>query len=183
MEAIQTHRWTRREYDRMGEAGILAPDARTELIDGEVIEVSPQSSYHAATVSLAQEALRHAFGDGYTVRVQLPLALGATSEPEPDLAVVPGTPRDYVEAHPAEADLVVEVADTSLDFDRNRKAVLYAQAGFADYWIINLRDRRVEVYREPHGTLYGTKRTLKSGEMLAPLVRPEATVAVADILP
>jgi Uma2 family endonuclease len=183
MEAIRTHRWTRREYERMGEAGILAPDARTELIDGEVIEVSPQSSYHAATVSFAQEALRRAFGDGYTVRVQLPLALGEASEPEPDLAVAPGTPRDYVEAHPANAALVVEVADTSLDFDRNRKAGLYARAGLADYWIINLRDHCVEVYRDPRGGLYGTKQTLASGETLAPLARPEATIATDDLLP
>ncbi|NBC17982.1 MAG: Uma2 family endonuclease [Bacteroidetes bacterium] len=183
MEAIQTHRWTRREYERMGETGILAPDARTELIDGAIIEMSPQSSYHAATVSLAQETLRHAFGDGYTVRVQLPLALGATSEPEPDLAVVPGTPRDYVEAHPAEAALVVEVADTSLDFDRSRKAAVYARAALADYWIINLRDHCVEVYRDPRGGLYGAKQTLASGEVLAPLARPETPIAVADLLP
>ena len=167
----------------MGTSGVLAPDARTELIDGEIIEMSPQSSYHAATVSLVQETLRSTFGERYTVRVQLPLVLSDTNEPEPDLAVVKGSPRDYVEAHPTEAVLVVEVADTSLDFDRSRKLATYARAGIADYWIINLRDRCVEVYRDPHGTVYGTKQTLTPGDTLLPLAPPEASVAAADLLP
>lgn len=183
MEAAQTHRWTRREYERMGEAGILAPDARTELIDGEIIEMSPQGSRHAAAIRMVEEALRETVSGGYDIRVQLPLDLDDQNQPEPDVSVVRGHYTDYVDAHPAEAALVVEVADTSLDFDRHRKAGLYARAGLADYWIINLRDHCVEVYRDPRGGLYGTKQTLTSGETLAPLARPEATIAVDDLLP
>lgn len=125
-------RWTRDEYERMIDAGILGPDDRVELVGGEILEMSPERSPHAAAIDLGAETLRRAFGAGFTVRTQHPLALGADSEPEPDLAVVPGTPRDYAAAHPTSALLVVEVADTSLAYHRSTKAKLYANASITD---------------------------------------------------
>ena len=120
----EVHRWTRKQYDCMVAAGIFYPDVRVELIDGYIVDMSPQSSVHAVTVQLVEEALRLAFPKGYDVRTQMPLALDDMSEPEPDVAVVPGSPRDYLDDHPTTAVLIVEVARVSLGMDhrvlRNR---------------------------------------------------------------
>jgi Uma2 family endonuclease len=119
----EIRRWSREEYERAGELGIFGPTERLELIGGEVIrKVSPQRSPHATAVQLAHEALRERAGTARGVRSQLPLALGDDSEPEPDIAVVEGTLHDYVHAHPTTALLVIEVADSTLTFDRIRKA-------------------------------------------------------------
>ena len=167
----------------MAETGILRSDDRVELIDGEVLTMAPQKSPHATAVRLAEEALRAAFGVGFEVRPQLPLTLGEASEPEPDLAVVPGTPRDYRESHPTTALLVVEVAETSLAFDRSVKQALYARSGIPEYWIVDLEDRALEIYRSPHGSDYRERRTLSEADSVAPVARPEAAIAVADLLP
>lgn len=146
----EIRRWSREEYERAGELGIFGPTERLELIGGEVIrKVSPQRSPHATAVQLAHEALRERAGTARGVRSQLPLALGDDSEPEPDIAVVEGTLHDYVHAHPTTALLVIEVADSTLTFDRIRKASLYAREGISDYWILNLPDRVLECHRDP----------------------------------
>ncbi len=190
VRAPQVRHWTCEEYQKMAEAGIFAPGERVELIEGEVIAKTPQKSPHAAAVRLGQEALRGVFGAGFDVRPQLPLSLGADSEPEPDIAVVRGAPRDYVQGHPSTALLVVEVADATLDFDRGRKAGLYARAGIPDYWIVNLPDRVLEVYRDPgpladrpaeHG--YRSIRRIGPLDSVAPLASPAAHVRVAELLP
>nr|WP_304187421.1 Uma2 family endonuclease [Rhodothermus marinus]MBO2490676.1 Uma2 family endonuclease [Rhodothermus marinus] len=185
MEAVQTYRWTREAFEKLAEVGLIEPDARLELIDGEILQkMSPQSSRHATAVLLVAEALRSVFASpAYTVRVQLPLALGPYSEPEPDVAVVEGTPRRYREAHPSTAVLVVEVADASLAFDRTRKAALYARAGIPDYWIVNLLDGVLEVHRQPEGDAYRERLVLPSQERVRPLARPEVEIAVAELLP
>ena len=185
MEAVQTYRWTREAFEKLAEVGLIDPDARLELIDGEILQkMSPQSSRHATAVLLVAEALRSVFASpAYTVRVQLPLALGPYSEPEPDVAVVEGTPRRYREAHPSTAVLVVEVADASLAFDRTRKAALYARAGIPDYWIVNLLDGVLEVHRQPEGDAYRERLVLPSQERVRPLARPEVEIAVAELLP
>src|SRR5262245_3864692 len=118
----RARRWSKAEYLRMEELGCFQ-GLRVELIEGEVIEVPPRNNAHAVAVGLAEDALRAAFGPGHWVRVQMPLDLSLTSEPQPDLAVVPGGPRDYTQ-RPADALLVVEVSDTSLAFGRGRKASL-----------------------------------------------------------
>src|SRR5262249_43192216 len=128
MQEIELRRWTRAEYDRMVEAGILSEEDKVELIDGEILKKMPQGTPHATGIVLAQETLRPSFGSGHVVRVQLPLAPDDFSEPEPDLAVMRGSARDYDGIHPETAVLVVEVAETSLAFDRGRKASLYARA-------------------------------------------------------
>lgn len=126
---LQPHRFTREEYDRMVAAGVFAPDARLELLEGEIINMPPQKSRHATAVRLIEDALRAAFLAGFDVRTRLPLSLGDYSEPEPDVAVVKGSPRDSRDAHPSSALLVVEIAETSLDYDRRRKLPVYVRAG------------------------------------------------------
>lgn len=181
--AVRLHRWTRAAYDRMIEAGVFQPDDRVQLIDGAIIEMSPQGSRHATAVTLIYSTLEKVLVQGSLVRIQLPMNLGDVSEPEPDVAVVQGTPRDYVDAHPSEALLVVEVSDSSLDLDRGAKLMVYARAGIPEYWIVNLIDTTLEVYREPAGDTYRTKTTYTPGDTVAPTARPDASVPVADLLP
>jgi Uma2 family endonuclease len=189
VSAVQTRRWTREEYERLAETGIFHPEERVELIDGELVLMTPQKSVHATAVRLVEDALRIAFGSGYDVRAQLPLALDPDSEPEPDVAVVAGAPRDYRDAHPATALLVVEVADTTLTFDRERKGSLYARAGIAEYWIVNLADRLLEVYRDPapapsaqYGWSYRVTQRLSPSDSVNPLATSQARIAVSDLL-
>jgi hypothetical protein len=117
-------------------AGVFGPEDRLELLDGEIIDMAPQKSRHATAVTLVGEALRTLFRSGATVRVQLPFSLDDRSEPEPDVAVVPGNPRDYRDAHPSRALLICEVSDTTLGYDRGRKLTAYARAGIPEYWIL-----------------------------------------------
>ena len=187
---VRTRRWTRTEYGRLIAAGLLDEDERVELIDGQLIVREPQHTPHATAIDLVQEALRDAFGVGWRVRVQLPVALDEATEPEPDVSVVRGSPRDYLAEHPSRPALIVEVAQASLAFDRERKGGLYARAGIADYWIVNLVERVLEVRRRPirsasarYGWKYQTVRTLRPGATVSPLAAPSARVAVADLLP
>lgn len=190
VSAVQTRRWTREEYERLVETGIFHPEERVELLDGELVVMTPQKSIHATAIRLVEDALRIAFGSGHDVRAQLPLALDPDSEPEPDAAVVAGTPRDYRDAHPTTALLVVEVADTTLAFDRERKRSLYARAGIAEYWIVNLADRVLEVYRDPgpvpsaqYGRNYRVTQRLSASDSVSPLAAPRARITVSDLLP
>ncbi|MGH7334084.1 MAG: Uma2 family endonuclease [Candidatus Rokuibacteriota bacterium] len=183
-------RWTRHEYERLVEQGFLGSGDRVELLEGWLLVQEPQHSPHATATRLAQEALRAAFGPGWDVRAGLPLALGRFSEPEPDVSVVHGSPRDYRDAHPTEAALVVEVAHASLRLDRTRKARIYARAGIPDYWIVNLVTRVLEVYRDPVALdsahrrwEYRMVRSLGPGDSVTPLAAPQASIAVADLLP
>ena len=162
---------------------------RVELIEGEIVDMSPQMSPHAMAISLTLLELQKAFPDSY-VRMQLPLSFGSSSEPEPDLAVVTGKPRDYPTGHPQTALLVVEVSDSTLRYDRTRKASLYARAGIEDYWVLNLVKKCLEVMRGPvedgdaeFGWGYASITTLKSGDHVSPLAKPQAAIAVADLLP
>ena len=148
-EEIETRRWKRVEYDRLIECGFFNSGEPVELVGGQLIVAEPQGSRHFAAIRAAEEALRVAFGVGWDVRTQAPVALDEESEPEPDVAVVPGSFRDYASGHPSRLVLVVEVSESSLAFDRAHKGSLYARAGLADYWIVNLVDHVLEVYREP----------------------------------
>jgi len=192
LSGVRTRRWTRVEYDRMIEQGLFRPGERLELVDGALVVREPQGTPHATAIRMAEEALRAAFGAGWEVRVQMPVALDDASEPEPDLAVAPGSFRDYRHAHPRQPVLVLEVADTSLAFDRHEKASLYARGGILDYWVVNLVDGVLEVSREPgrapeetapFGWRYQQTRRLGSGELVSPLARPGAQIAVADLIP
>src|SRR5512138_3779920 len=146
---IRNRRWTRKEYDTLVKNGFFNEDEPIELLGGQLVVAEPKGSPHSTAVALTVEALRVAFGSGWLVRVQDPIALDAESEPEPDVAVVLGHARDYLADHPARPALLIEVAESSLAFDRDHKGSLYARAGVADYWIVNLPDAALEVYRRP----------------------------------
>lgn len=177
----QIKNWTRDDFYRMGDAGLFT-DQRVELIDGEILMMSPMKAAHAVAIGLTTAALRSIFGSGYWIRVQLPLVLGNVSEPEPDFAVVPGSPRDYRE-HPTTALLVVEISDSTLEFDRGRKCALYAESGIQEYWIVNLIDRLVEVHRTPAGSKYKSIEALDASADFSPLAASTNSICVANLLP
>lgn len=186
--AAHIKRWTRREYDRMAEAGIFSQDDRVQLIDGDIITMTPQNSPHASAIGKTERALERLFGMSVWVRVQMPLIVDPDSEPEPDLVVVPGTPDDYRNEHPRSALLVVEVSETTLALDRDRKRAIYARAGIREYWIVNLAERCLEVYRDPvtapgQAGTYRSSQKLSPSDSIAPLASPGSIVAVADLLP
>ncbi|HVC33176.1 MAG TPA: Uma2 family endonuclease [Chloroflexota bacterium] len=182
--AVQLKRWSRQEYDKMIDAGVFAEDERVELLEGEIVQVAAQHAGHATGAQAAEEALRLAYGTGFTIRTQLPLIVGPDSEPEPDVAVVRGHWRQFRTAHPSSALLVVEISDSSLDVDRHRRGRIYARAGIPEYWIVNLIDRVVEVYRDPRPDAgYGTRLVLGAALTITPLTVPSATIAVLDLLP
>jgi Uma2 family endonuclease len=182
-------RWTRDEYERLVETGVFEGEP-LELIGGQLVVAEPQRAYHASAISRLEYAVRALLPPGWIVRTQLPIALDDESEPEPDLVVVPGRPGDYQGAHPGRAALVVEVAESSLALDRGHKGSLYARAGLPDYWIVNLVDRVLEVYREPapdpagvFGWRYRAVTALAPPAVIAPLAFPAAQIAVEDVLP
>ena len=161
-----------------------------ELIAGQLVVAEPQSAYHASIIRTVDYALRATLPPGWIVSVQSPVSLDAESEPEPDLAVVPGRPTDYLHGHPACPDLIVEVAESSVAFDRLHKGSLYARAAIRDYWIVNLVGRVLEVYRDPgpdpsapYGWRYRSVVTLAPPSAVTPLVFPGIRLAVADLSP
>jgi Uma2 family endonuclease len=185
-----SYRWTYDEYQRLASVSGLFRH-RVELIGGRILEMAPLYDLNAASVELTKRALQQAFGPGFWVRDQIPLHLDKWSGPQPDIAVVSGGPRDYVgTGHPKSARLVVEVSDSTLRRDRKLKGPRYARAGYADYWIVNLVDRQVEIYRRPIadpsasvGWRYADVTVLKPPATIAPLAAPTAPVAMADLLP
>ena len=186
---VQTRKWTRVEYDRLIEAEFFRPDDRIELIGGHMVVKEPQSSPHAAAITRVHRVLSSAFGPQWLVRMQMALALDDESEPEPDLSVVPADPDDYEAGYPTTAALVVEVALSRLGFDRRHKSNLYARARIADYWIVNLPDDRLEVFRDPmpdsdatFGWRYGLTVALGREQRVTPLALPTASIAVAELL-
>ena len=187
---VKTRRWKRVEYEQLIESGFFQPGDPIELVGGQLIVAEPQGSSHFAAIRAVEEALRAAFGPGWEVRTQGPIALDEESEPEPDVAVVPGTFRDYVIEHPSRPVLVVEVSESSLALDREHKGSVYARAGLADYWIVNLVDRALEVYRDPtpdpaapFGWRYRSVEELGREASVSPLARPGVQIRVADLLP
>ena len=184
------HRWSRYEYGRLIDHGFLDEDDPIELLDGLLLVKEPQHSPHRTAVLLVAKALERGFGEGWFVQTQSPIILDDRSEPEPDVCVVRGSPRDYAAAHPTRPALIVEVAQSGLALARGRKAAAYARAGIADYWILNLDDRVLEVHREParpgparRNWGYAAIETLGADTAVTPLAAPAATIRVADLLP
>ena len=179
------HLFTVEAYEAMAERGIFQPDDRVELLAGEIVEMSPIGTRHAATVNRLTRLFIAALGDRAMVAIQNPVALPPYSEPEPDVAIVRGCDRDYLNAHPRPADilLLIEVADSSLLIDRNVKVPIYAQAGVPELWIVDLTNYRIEVYCLPSNGRYTTMRTAHRGETLTPSQLPEWTFQVHDLLP
>lgn len=178
-------RITVERYFRLVDEGALQPDDRVELLEGVVVSMSPQNPPHAGIVGMLSALFWRRVGDRASVRVQLPLIMGALSVPEPDIAIVPGRDTDYLAAHPTTALLVVEVADTSVAQDRLTKAAIYARGAVPEYVLVNLRDDCVELRRSPDRAagVFRDVRVLARGERLQLMAFSDVEVAVDELLP
>ncbi len=185
MTFTEVRLWTVDEYHRMIETEILTTDDRVELLEGQIIQMSPQQPPHAATTQRASNYLRDLLAGKATIRAQFPITLRPNSEPEPDIAVVRIDPREYIDRHPApdEIFLLLEVADATLRRDRNQKAKIYAQAGIADYWVLDVNVRRVYVLRQPGSETYERETILDENSTLSPLAFPDINVSVVRLFP
>jgi Uma2 family endonuclease len=182
-------RLSREVFYQLLEAGHYR-DKRVELIEGEVVVMAAQNNFHAAAIKLTEDALNLAFGSGYWVRVQNSLDLTPWSVVDPDLAVIVGSPRGVSRTNPTSALLVVEVSETTLATDHRSKGSLYAIAGITDYWIVNLVDWQLEIYRnpgpapaQPFGGGYALQTTHGLSDQVVPLALPQTQVLVADLFP
>jgi Uma2 family endonuclease len=178
-------RMTVEQYFALVDQGLLEPDDRVQLLDGVVVAMSPPNPPHAGNTDRVARALRRAVGERAYVREEKPLIVGRHSVPEPDAAVVPADPYDYTRAHPRTAFLVVEVSDASLPQDRLSKSCIYAGDGIPEYWIVNLRDERIEVLRDPdrRRRRYRETMTVGRGVRLELVAVPGAGVLSDDLLP
>jgi Uma2 family endonuclease len=186
----RVRRWTRIEYQRLIDLGVFSPDERLELLDGALVVREPQGARHAAATRKVLAALRAALGDDWQFDSQLPLALDETSQPEPDVCVVPRDSHAYRDAHPSRAVLVVEIAETSYRTDRDYKFSLYARAGIADCWLVDVVAEAVEVHRESeatsaarYGWRYRRVETLRAPAIVRTLVAPDVPIRISDLLP
>jgi len=187
---VRRRRFSRAEYEKLIELGVFQPGEPIELIGGELMVAEPQGAAHYTAIRKTAKALEAAFGPGWEVRMQGPVGLDDDSEPEPDVAVVPGSPDDYGRAHPSRPVLTVEVAESSLGIDRRHKGSLYARAGLPDYWVLNLIDRVLEVYREPvtdstapFDWRYARGEVLDVSARVTPLATPASAISVSQLLP
>jgi Uma2 family endonuclease len=182
--------YTVADYDRMAGAGLF-DRKRVELVEGRIFQMAAQYEPHVAGISLTARAVERAFGPGYWVRRQSPIKLGNWSKPEPDVAVVFGTEYDYLKrGTPTQPLLVIEISDTTLRFDRGRKAAMYAKHAVSDYWILNIPEFQLEVHRNPvadpvhkNQYRYTSLTILKSGESVSPLAAAHSRIAVSEIMP
>jgi Uma2 family endonuclease len=177
-------RFTVAEYHKMAEAGILSEDDRVELLEGEIVAMSPIGSRHAGLVNRLTRLFSQRAGDQVIVSVQNPIRLGEHSEPHPDLALLRPRADFYASSHPGPEDvlLIVEVADTSAAVDREVKVPLYARWGVPEVWVVDLGGERVEVYRQPGVGGYEQRLTLARGDVVSPQAFSELRLAVADLL-
>jgi len=174
------HRITVGDFQRMAEVGIIADEDRVELLDGVIVDVSPEGPEHAAAIArISRLLIRRIADDALFVRPQSPLTFGTRSQPEPDLAVVSGNP---IDRHPEAALLVIEVSVTSHTRDRDVKAPLYAAAGVPEYWLLDLPVGTLEVRREPAGTVYRSTRILGPEDRVEPVRIPVGPVRVSELL-
>jgi Uma2 family endonuclease len=190
--------WSVEDYHRMIAAGIL-DDRAVELLEGQIYAMVPEGPEHTYSEQTLADRFRQLLRDRACIREDKPITLLDTdSEPEPDLAIARGTPLDYVRRHPNATDLllIVEIANTTLRTDLTRKRDLYARAGIPEYWVVDLQNRRLEVFRHPDGTTYGDRHTIttstsdsnsdssrETDRAIAPLAFPDIAIALADILP
>ena len=173
--------WSRKDYHTLDKLPVFF-NRRVELIEGEIVEMSPIGFLHILGVAKSAKAVEVTFGSGYFVLTQSPFAAGNFSEPEPDAAVYAGT-LNNLKATPTNPALIIEVSDATLAYDRTTKAGLYARAGIADYWVLNIRDRVLEVFRNPLNGVYEPKVIYRPGQNIAPLAAPQSLVLVDDLLP
>jgi len=173
------------EYLRMGEGNVFAPDARLELIEGEIIEMAPIGPPHAAAVTILARQVSRAVGDRAIVWVQNPVRLGDRSMPQPDVAILKPRPDTYARSHPLPSDvlLVVEVSDTTLRFDVSTKMPLYARAGIVEAWVVDVESGAVQVFRDPDAAGYDVSFTVAGDERLSVRAMPEVAIKVSELFP
>jgi Uma2 family endonuclease len=178
--AVQKRRFTTADYDRMGETGILSERDRVELIDGEVVAMTPIGSRHNGAVNRAAHALFSVIGDRAILQVQGPVRLGGYDEPEPDLALLHPRPDYYASAHAGPQDilLIVEIAESSVEYDLAVKSRLYAGAGVREYWVADLATGRLICHSDPEGGAYTTRVERQPGETVAPQGLPTCALPV-----
>ncbi len=181
---LTRHCFTTAKYDRMIEAGILDEDDRVELIEGEIVEMTPIGSVHVARVNRCIPVLTAIFGRNAQLSVQNPIHLGDASEPQPDVTFLRPQADYYASALPTAADilLLVEVSDSSLAFDRQIKIPLYARHGVAEVWLIDVAEDLITVYRDPTPSGYATVHDVSRGGTLSVLAFPGCEIAAADLL-
>jgi Uma2 family endonuclease len=184
MFAPAKHRFKVSEYYRMAETGVLRPDARVELLDGQIIDMSPIGPFHSTVVGDLTQWFIESSKGRWLVRSQSPVSLDEHSEPQPDLMLLKPAAHRYRESHPRPEDvyLLVEVSDTTLALDRNEKLPAYGRAGIGEVWIVNLNETTIEVYREPHFTGYGSKTVLRGGDKAASQAFRDVAVDVSELL-
>jgi Uma2 family endonuclease len=172
------------EYDRMARVGIFGPEERVELIAGELVRMAPIGSRHATSVANLDDGFHPRLPRSAALRVQSPIRIPQHSEPEPDIAIVRRRADGYVERHPQPEDtlLVIEVADTTLRYDRDVKMPLYAAAGIPEAWLVDLPRRRILVYRRPVDGIYGEVTVVREGT-LTPLAFPDLSIRLDEIIP
>ena len=181
---VEIRRWTVREYDRMGELGFLTPEDRVELLAGFIVNKEVNHPPHAGTVRRLTRFFILRENDRWITSCQLPVRLPRQrSEPEPDVVLARPVDDGYTSRHPAAADvfLLVEVANTSLRTDRNTKLAIYARAKIPEYWIVNVPEKVIEIYRDPVAGRYRKIQTARPGETCAPAVFPDATLNVSEL--
>ncbi len=184
---VKLHKWTQKEYYQMAELGFFQ-GKQVELIKGRIIEMSLVNKPHATAVRKLLSVLKTFFGDGFLIDSQLPMSFSKASEPEPDVAVIKGVIEDFTKSHPKTAELIVEVSDSTLRYDRTVKVELYAQNKIREYWILNLKKRCLEVYRQPKkdnklGFIYSEIKILTEDDLVSPLAAPNEKIKIADLLP
>jgi Uma2 family endonuclease len=182
--AVSRRRFTVDDYHRMGDAGILSPSDRVELIDGQIVSKPVIGPRHGASVDRTTRALVTAVDTSAIVRVQGAVRLDLFHEPEPDIVLLRPRPDFYASAHPGPSDilLVIEFAESSIDYDRYIKAHVYAKAGVGEYWLVDLNDDVVYVHTDPSKAIYRSVASCGRGESLAPRSLPSCTIAARDLL-
>ncbi len=182
--AVRKHLTDVQEWQRLGEANIFAPTARIELIEGEILDMAPIGFYHAGHLKRLNKLFTRLVGDQAIIGIQDPLQLSNLSEPEPDFMLLRPEPDFYTSRHPNAEDvlLLIEVADSSLDYDQNEKLRLYARYNIGEYWLLNLNDYCLEVYRQPYKDLYQQKMTLHRGDNITLSQLTNITINLSDIL-
>ncbi len=183
MAVTLAHRFSVEDYFRMADTGILPRDARVELIEGEIIDMLPIGPFHSGSVYRLNRKFVQLSMGRWLVASQGPVQLSASDMPEPDVMLLRPAPDDYTASHPTAADvyLVIEVSDSSLVFDRETKLPLYARAGIEEAWILNVPQKQLEIYRQPHALGYESKSVLTTGEA-APARFPDAVIRVEELV-
>jgi Uma2 family endonuclease len=185
LERPLRHSVTAEEFLRMGEAGVFGPEARLELIEGEIVEMAPIGSPHASSVAIFNSLLVRCSGDTALVWVQSPIWINERSFPQPDLVLLKSRTDRYAKSHPRPVDvlLVIEVSDTTLAYDLGTKVPLYARAGIPETWVVDLNAREVRVFREPAASGYRTVFTVGLGGVVSAQLLPAASFPVAELFP